>query len=36
MVVLTHVSNLLGYETPIKEITTLAHKKNALVILDSV
>ncbi|AOF54752.1 cysteine desulfhydrase [Maize bushy stunt phytoplasma] len=35
IVVLTHVSNLLGYETPIKEITTLAHKKNALVILDS-
>ncbi|MBX4180581.1 MAG: aminotransferase class V-fold PLP-dependent enzyme, partial ['Prunus persica' phytoplasma PP2] len=32
IVVLTHVSNLLGYETPIKEITTLAHKKNALVI----
>ncbi|MCG7201874.1 MAG: aminotransferase class V-fold PLP-dependent enzyme, partial [Candidatus Phytoplasma mali] len=28
IVVLTHVSNLLGYETPIKEITTLAHKKN--------
>ncbi|GLH60517.1 aminotransferase class V-fold PLP-dependent enzyme [Paulownia witches'-broom phytoplasma] len=35
IVVLTHVSNLLGYETPVKEITTLAHKNNALVILDS-
>ncbi|MFB0638370.1 aminotransferase class V-fold PLP-dependent enzyme [Candidatus Phytoplasma solani] len=35
IVALTHVSNLLGYTTPIKEITSLAHQKNALVILDA-
>ncbi|MBP5835925.1 aminotransferase class V-fold PLP-dependent enzyme [Candidatus Phytoplasma meliae] len=35
VVALTHISNVLGYQTPIKEITALAHQKNALVILDA-
>ncbi|MBS2126498.1 aminotransferase class V-fold PLP-dependent enzyme ['Fragaria x ananassa' phyllody phytoplasma] len=35
VVALTHISNVLGYQTPIKEITVLAHQKNALVILDA-
>ncbi|CCV63804.1 Cysteine desulfurase [Alteracholeplasma palmae J233] len=35
VVALTHVSNVLGYETPIKEIAFLAHQKNAIVILDA-
>ncbi len=34
VVVLTHVSNVLGYITPIKEITSIAHKHNAIVVLD--
>jgi cysteine desulfurase / selenocysteine lyase len=34
VVALTHVSNVMGYLTPIAEITKLAHKKNAVVILD--
>jgi cysteine desulfurase/selenocysteine lyase len=35
IVVLNHISNVLGYETPIKMITQLAHQKKALVILDA-
>ncbi|WP_323847585.1 MAG: aminotransferase class V-fold PLP-dependent enzyme [Phytoplasma sp.] len=35
IVVLTHISNVLGHITPIKEITTLAHKQKALVVLDA-
>lgn len=35
IVALTHVSNALGYETPIKDITTYARKKNAIVVLDA-
>ncbi|MDV3197340.1 MAG: aminotransferase class V-fold PLP-dependent enzyme [Sweet potato little leaf phytoplasma] len=34
-VVLNHISNTFGYETPIKEITYIAHQKNILVILDA-
>ncbi|HBY65122.1 MAG TPA: hypothetical protein DEG42_01820, partial [Acholeplasmataceae bacterium] len=34
VVALTHVSNVMGYLTPIAEITKLAHEKNAVVILD--
>lgn len=34
IVAITHVSNVMGYLTPIKEITKLAHQKNALVVLD--
>src|SRR5690554_3588025 len=32
---LTHVSNSLGYLTPIKEISKIAHQYNAIVILDA-
>jgi cysteine desulfurase / selenocysteine lyase len=35
IVALTHVSNVLGYHTPIEEITKHAHKYNALVVLDA-
>lgn len=35
VVALTHVSNALGYLTPIEEITKLAHEKHAVVILDA-
>lgn len=35
IVALTHVSNVMGYLTPIKEITRLAHEVNAIVILDA-
>lgn len=35
VVALTHSANTMGYLTPIKEITKLAHKKGALVILDA-
>lgn len=35
VVAITHVSNVMGYLTPIKEITKLAHQKNATVILDA-
>ncbi len=34
IVALNHVSNVMGYETPIKEIITLAHDKNAIVVVD--
>ncbi|HHT82369.1 MAG TPA: cysteine desulfurase [Acholeplasmataceae bacterium] len=35
VVVINHVSNVLGYINPIKEITKLAHEKGAIVILDA-
>ena len=35
VVVINHVSNVLGYITPIKEITKLAHEVGAVVILDA-
>ena len=35
VVAITHVSNVMGYLTPIKEITELAHQKQATVILDA-
>lgn len=35
MVALTHVSNVMGYQTPIEEIIRLAHEKNALVSVDA-
>lgn len=35
IIVLTHVSNVLGHITPIREITALARKTKALVILDA-
>ena len=35
VVVINHVSNVLGYLNPIKEITKLAHKQGAVVILDA-
>lgn len=34
VVAITHVSNVMGYITPIKEIIDLAHSKNAIVTLD--
>ena len=34
MVVLTYVSNVLGYINPIKEICDIAHEYNALVLVD--
>lgn len=34
IVAINHVSNVIGYTTPIKEITKLAHEKNALVSVD--
>lgn len=34
IVALTHVSNVLGYVTPIKEIIKLAHEKGAIVSVD--
>lgn len=35
IVAITHVSNVMGYLTPIEEITKFAHEKNAIVILDA-
>lgn len=35
VVALTHVSNVLGYVTPIKEIIKLAHEVGAIVIVDA-
>ncbi len=35
VVALTHVSNVLGYLTPIAEIVTLSHEKKAIVVLDA-
>ncbi len=35
MVVLTHVSNVMGYETPIENIITLAHAQGAIVSVDA-
>lgn len=34
VVALTHVSNIMGYITPIKEIIQLSHEKNAIVVVD--
>jgi len=35
VVALTHVSNVMGYISPIKEICELAHHKNAVVVVDA-
>jgi cysteine desulfurase / selenocysteine lyase len=35
VVALTHVSNVMGYLTPIEEITRLAHQQGAVVVLDA-
>ncbi len=35
LVAITFVSNVLGYKTPIIEITKLAHEKNAIVVVDA-
>ena len=35
VVALNHVSNVMGYLSPIKEICELAHRKNAIVIVDA-
>lgn len=35
VIVISHISNVLGYINPIKEITKLAHKKGAIVVLDA-
>lgn len=35
VVALTHVSNVMGYMTPIQDITRLAHQKGAIVVLDA-
>ncbi|MFU8793020.1 MAG: aminotransferase class V-fold PLP-dependent enzyme [Acholeplasmataceae bacterium] len=35
VVAINHVSNVMGYETPIKEIARLAKEKGAIVILDA-
>lgn len=34
IVALTHVSNVMGYVTPLQEIIELAHQKNAIVVVD--
>ncbi|MFW5794475.1 MAG: aminotransferase class V-fold PLP-dependent enzyme [Bacillota bacterium] len=34
VIAINHVSNVLGYITPIKEIVELAHKYNAIVVVD--
>ncbi|MDD3477723.1 MAG: aminotransferase class V-fold PLP-dependent enzyme, partial [Candidatus Izemoplasmatales bacterium] len=35
VVALTHVSNVMGFVTPIQEITKLAHQTGAIVVLDA-
>lgn len=35
LVITHHISNVLGYLVPVRDITRLAHKKGALVILDA-
>ena len=35
VVALTHVSNVMGYVTPIRKIIELAHEKNAIVTVDA-
>ena len=35
VVALTHISNVMGYLSPIKEICRLAHAKNAVVVVDA-
>lgn len=34
VIVIAHVSNVLGYVNPIKEISALAHQQNAIVVCD--
>lgn len=34
IVAITHISNVLGYVNPIREITQLAHEQGAIVVLD--
>lgn len=34
VVAITHVSNVMGYETPVKEIIRIAHSHQAVVVLD--
>ncbi|MBO6113451.1 MAG: SufS family cysteine desulfurase [Lachnospiraceae bacterium] len=34
IVAITHVSNVLGYENPVKEIAKLAHEKGAVIVVD--
>lgn len=34
LLAITHVSNVLGVENPVKEITELAHRQGAVVVLD--
>ena len=35
VVALTHVSNVMGYTSPIKEVCELAHQQNAVVVVDA-
>ncbi len=35
VVALTYISNVMGYISPMKEIITLAHEKNAVVVVDA-
>jgi len=35
VVALTHISNVMGYISPIKEICELAHQKSAIVVVDA-
>jgi len=35
VVALNHISNVMGYISPIKEICELAHQKNAIVVVDA-
>ncbi len=35
LVAITHVSNVMGYETPVRELSALAHEKGATVIVDA-
>lgn len=35
VLVITHLSNVLGYITPIKEIVKIAHENNMIVVVDS-
>ncbi len=35
LVAVSHISNVFGAENPVKEIVEIAHKKNAMVVLDA-
>jgi len=35
VIAINHVSNVMGYITPIKDICALAHEKNAIVVVDA-